>query len=167
MFIQLPRKAVSLHSWYVTAAEDICDLIRKSGCWHLLNTQKFELSVTFTNGFPNFSEFSWIQFGLVHCYLYSITTTVASRHFLYYISYYLINCYNPTISISPYEQALGNSGKQKRPFNRKKHLAQTGSGRGSHMCGELMVRGKKRAEWREAIVGEIWSLFLVPVSVLK
>lgn len=40
----------------------------------------------------------------------------------------------------PYEQALGDSGKGKLSFDRKKPAAEPGSGTGSHKRGE----GKKK-----------------------
>lgn len=46
----------------------------------------------------------------------------------------------------PYEQALGDSGKGKLSFDRKKPAAEPGSGTGSHKRGE--GKKKKRREQR-------------------
>ncbi|PME06504.1 hypothetical protein A8A06_07425 [Escherichia coli] len=48
----------------------------------------------------------------------------------------------------PYEQALGNGGKEKLPFNRKKPPAEPGSGRGSHLPRQVGGEGTEKTERR-------------------
>lgn len=45
--------------------------------------------------------------------------------------------------MTPLEQALGNSGKTKLTFNRKKPLADDRSGRGSHLLRLLWGEGRQ------------------------
>uniref|UniRef100_A0A3Q0T3A9 ITPR-interacting domain-containing protein n=1 Tax=Amphilophus citrinellus TaxID=61819 RepID=A0A3Q0T3A9_AMPCI len=51
---------------------------------------------------------------------------------------------NPTVKITPSEQALGDSGKEKLPFNRKKPPVEPGSVRGSHLPRTVGLRGEKK-----------------------
>lgn len=45
----------------------------------------------------------------------------------------------------PYEQAFGDSGKEKKiPSNNKKPLAEPGSGRGGHLRDQLGTRGGRQ-----------------------
>lgn len=64
-------------------------------------------------------------------FLITITTTCHLKS-LHIVKRPYSNTGNTTAIDDPYEQALGNSGEEKRPFNRKEHLGDVSSGKGSH-----------------------------------